>query len=94
MRVLLAHFDNCAASNFTFENGGQRLRKFREWSFVRDEIEKVLRLVIAGQVFPDLAAQFHRAVYRVDAQQVNAAQDEWEDSRAEIRSPGVATRGD
>src|SRR6266704_4358035 len=91
---ILTHINDSTPSDYTFENCSQSLGKFLKRSFVSNEIEKVLRLVIAGQVFPDLAAQLHRAVYGLNTQQVNAAQDEREDRRAEIRPPGVATCGD
>src|SRR6266702_4142272 len=91
---ILTHLNDSTPSDSTFENCSQSLGKFLKRSFVSNEIEKVLRLVIAGQVFPDLAAQLHRAVYGLNTQQVNAAQDEREDRRAEIRPPGVATCGD
>jgi len=72
---ILTHPNDSTPSDSTFENCSQSPRKFLQRSFVSNEIKKVFRLVIAGQVFPDLAAQLHRAVYRINTQQVNAAQD-------------------
>src|SRR6266566_6141989 len=91
---ILTHLNDSTPSDSTFDNCSQSLGKFLQRSFVSNKIEKMLRLVITGQVFPDLAAQLHRAVYGLNTQQVNAAQDEREDRRAEIRPSGVATCGD
>src|SRR3954447_6267839 len=72
-QVILTHLDNSTASDSTFENGSQCLGQFRERSLVSNQIEQAFGLVIAGQMFPDLAAHLHRAVDRLDTQQVNGA---------------------
>src|SRR5947209_4089108 len=69
IKALLTHFNDSTPSDSAFENGSQSLRKILQRRFVPNEIEKMLRLVIAGQAFPDLAAYLHRAVFRLNTQQ-------------------------
>lgn len=70
--------DYCASPDAAFEQGGCDLRKFIKGDFVDHAIE-LGGFEIGCHVLPEFAAQFHWAKYRVDAEQVDSTQDEWED---------------
>src|SRR5579864_1841608 len=86
----LAHLDNSTAPGSTFENSGYYLGQFLQCNLVRNGVEQVSRLVVAGQAMPEFFTQFHRTVYRIDAQEVYTAQDKRENGRAEIRPSRIA----
>src|SRR5581483_4384942 len=88
--MLLVYPHNCVPACFPPEDTCKRLRQLLKADLVPDVAEKPCRLVVSRQSLPDRAPQFHWAEDRIDAEQVDSAQNKRENACAEIDSSCIA----